>query len=49
MKRELLTRELELAGSTQPDQAAAAGRKGEEGIGKFEFWKVPVFIFGLFF
>jgi len=40
-KRAILTREL--AGSTQPDQAPAAGR-GEmaEGIGKFEFWKVPV-------
>ena len=36
MKRDLLTREL--AGTTQPDQAAAAGLgEGEVGIGKFEF------------
>ncbi len=47
-KRAILTREL--AGSTQPDQAPAAGRgEGAEGIGKFEFWKVSVFFFAIFF
>ena len=46
-KRAILTREL--AGSTQPDQAPAAGRgEGAEGIGKFEFWKVSVFFLPFF-